>query len=106
MNSESSLFGTLEQLLRNQPDVLGLFLTGSYADLTADLWSDLDALIVVSADAFCKYSACLDWLSPLGAFFAHETTPIENGLAVTIRLCLMSFQRFDLTYLFTGLKAS
>lgn len=89
----------LSQLFDREPDARAFVLTGSLAaaEVKEDEWSDVDANIILADHALDRYYLSTAWLSPLGRLVGAERH--EDHLANTLRVCLESCQRFDLTFI-------
>ncbi len=88
----------LTELLRPREDVKALFLFGSSAESRQrfqDVWSDIDAVIVISDGAMDRYYPATDWLRPLGEIYAFDQS--ANGVHYSVtRICYTDFRRIDL----------
>jgi hypothetical protein len=58
-----------------------------------DLWSDIDLLLVVDAEAKGRFHPATDWLAPLGKLYAWEQS--SNPFASVTRVCFRDFRRID-----------
>lgn len=89
----------LSQLFDKEPDAKAFVLTGSLASQEAqeDVWSDVDAKIVLADHVLDRYYLSTDWLFPFGRVIGVERHDHER--TKTLRLCLEGFQRFDLTFI-------
>jgi predicted nucleotidyltransferase len=88
---------TIEQLAdmcRADADVEALALLGSAAQGRADVWSDLDLLLVVRDGALERFFPPRTWLAPLGPIYASELHPGE--FTPVARLCFEDLRRIDL----------
>lgn len=86
----------LTALLQADPDVLALAVFGSYLQpqILLDIWSDLDVVLVVKAEALERFYPTVDWLTPLGTVYAYEQS--SNAFRHTTRLCFEDLRRIDL----------
>ncbi|HSL46578.1 MAG TPA: aminoglycoside 6-adenylyltransferase [Anaerolineales bacterium] len=89
----------LSQFFHNEPDVKSFILSGSLASAKseADVWSDVDAKIILADHALDRYYLSTGWLAPFGQLVGAERH--ENHLTRTLRVCLDDFRRFDLTFI-------
>jgi hypothetical protein len=89
----------LSQFFGKEPDVRAFVLGGSLgaAEVQEDVWSDVDAKIILADHALDRYYLSTAWLYPFGRLVGAERH--ENHLTKTLRVCLESFQRFDLTFI-------
>ncbi len=89
----------LSQLFNKEPDARAFVLSGSLAvaEVQEDVWSDVDAKIILADHALDSYYLSTAWLFPFGRLVGAERH--ENHLTKTLRVCLESFQRFDLTFI-------
>jgi hypothetical protein len=88
----------LARLFERDPDVRAVVLTGSLADddVLADVWSDIDAKVILADHAVDRYFASTDWLVPFGRLVGLERH--ASPAVKTLRVCLEGFQRFDLVF--------
>ena len=86
----------LVALLRPDEGVLALALSGSCARAGPgrDVWSDVDALVVLEDAAVGRFFPSVEWLRPFGELFAYEQS--SSGLTHTTRVCFGDFRRLDL----------
>ena len=85
----------LTNLLQADEDVVTLALYGSALEPERlDLWSDVDAFIVVQDDAMARFFPSTDWLAPLGTPFAKEQFAGEPTR--TTRICFEDLRKLDL----------
>lgn len=89
----------LSQLFDKEPDARAFVLSGSLAaaEVQEDVWSDVDAKIILANHASDRYYVSTAWLSPFGRLVGAERH--ENHLTRTLRVCLEGCQRFDLTFI-------
>jgi hypothetical protein len=89
----------LSQLFVKEPDARAFVLSGSLAarEIQEDAWSDVDAKIILADCALDRYFMSTAWLNPFGRLVGAERH--ERRFAKTLRVCLESFQRFDLTFI-------
>lgn len=91
---QSETLETLSAMLSPDPAALALLVYGSAARLEADIWSDLDVLLVAGDLEQARFSPGLDWLKPLGDVYAaeHSATPFAS----VSRICLTDMRRLDI----------
>jgi predicted nucleotidyltransferase len=53
-------------------EALGIFGSAARAGAELDVWSDIDALLVVADDALDQFFPAVGWLAPLGDLFTYE----------------------------------
>ena len=96
---QSQAVEQLSQMFHKEADTRAFVLTGSLAalDVQEDIWSDVDAKIILADWALDRYYLSTAWLSPFGQLIGLERH--ESYLAKTLRVCLENFQRFDLTFI-------
>jgi len=89
----------LSQLFGKEPDARAFVLSGSLAaaEVQEDVWSDVDAQIILADHALDRYYLSIAWLYPFGRLVGVERH--ENHLTRTLRVCLEGFQRFDLVFI-------
>lgn len=89
----------LSQFFHNEPDIKAFILTGSLAAARseADVWSDVDAKIILTDHALDRYYVSTCWLAHFGHVVGAERH--ENHVTKTLRVCLDHFRRFDLTFI-------
>ena len=89
----------LSQHFRQTAEAQAFVLTGSLAaeDGPADVWSDVDAKIILAEEAVARYYASTAWLAPFGRIIGLERH--EHPLTKTLRVFLADFRRFDLTFI-------
>lgn len=89
----------LSQFFDKEPDARAFVLSGSLAvvEVQKDVWSDVDAKIILANHALDRYYLSTAWLYPFGRFVGAERH--ENHVTKTLRVCLESCQRFDLTFI-------
>ncbi|NBD35065.1 MAG: hypothetical protein GVY30_03585, partial [Chloroflexi bacterium] len=66
-------------------------------DGPVDVWSDVDAKIILAEEAVARYYGSTAWLAPFGQIIGLERH--EHPLTKTLRVCLADFRRFDLTFI-------
>ena len=88
----------LVRLFEGDPDARAVVLTGSLANdgVPVDVWSDVDAKVILADHAVDRYFASADWLAPFGRLVGLERH--ASPAVKTLRVCLESFQRFDLVF--------
>jgi hypothetical protein len=72
---DHALLERLEAVLREISDVQALLVVGSVARGTADYWSDLDVVVVVTDAAFAAFDPATRWLGQIGEVLAFEHYP-------------------------------
>src|SRR5687768_18119631 len=89
----------LSQFFVKEPDAKAFVPTGSLAaaEVQVDIWSDVDVKVILADHAVDNYYLSTAWLSPFGQLIGAERH--GNSLTRTLRVCLESFQRFDLTFI-------
>jgi hypothetical protein len=89
----------LSQLFMKEPEAKAFVLTGSLAapEVQEDIWSDIDAKVILADHAVSHYYLSTAWLSPFGQLIGAER--YGNNITRTLRVCLEGFQRFDLTFI-------
>jgi hypothetical protein len=89
----------LSQLFDKEPDARAFVLSGSLAaeEIHVDVWSDVDAMVILAECALGRYFLSTAWLHPFGQLVGVERH--ESRAAKTLRVCLEGFQRFDLTFI-------
>jgi Streptomycin adenylyltransferase len=80
-------------LLQPDPEVLALALFGSALQPEADLWSDLDLLLVVEERAQERFHPATDWLAPLGELYTWDQS--SSPFVSVTRACFRDFRRLD-----------
>lgn len=88
----------LSRLFKEEPDAKAFILTGSLADaeIEADVWSDIDAKVILDDESVDRYYLSVAWLHPFGQLVGVERH--ENQCTKTLRVCLDGFRRFDLVF--------
>ena len=88
----------LSQLFKDEPDGRAFVLTGSLADakVEEDVWSDIDAEVVLADQSVDRYYLSVAWLHPFGRLIGAERH--EGQFTKTLRVCLDGFRRFDLVF--------
>jgi streptomycin adenylyltransferase len=96
---QSNAVEKLSQFFEQEPEAKAFVLTGSLAttEIQTDIWSDVDAKIVLADHALGKYFSSIAWLSPFGKLIGVEKH--ESRLTKTLRVCLEGFQRFDFVFI-------
>jgi len=86
----------LDRILRQDPDVLALAVFGSVVQpqVVCDVWSDVDALLVVEDRAMHRFHRATEWLEALGAVYAFEQSC--NTFWNTMRVCFDDLRRLYL----------
>jgi len=89
----------LSQYFAADLNAKAVVLTGSLAaaDITTDLWSDIDVKIILADQAIDRYYASLTWLRPFGQLIGVERH--AGSSTKTLRVCLEGFKRFDLVFI-------
>lgn len=89
----------LSQIFERDAEVRAFVLNGSLADaaIQTDIWSDVDAQIILADHALERYYASTEWLAPLGRLLGAER--YKSPFTRTLRVCLEGVQRFDLTFI-------
>lgn len=89
----------LGRLFEKEPDARAFVLSGSLAapGVQEDVWSDVDAKIVLADHAVDCYALSTAWLEPFGRLIGAERH--ANRVTRTLRVCLEGFQRFDLMFI-------
>ncbi|MFO7536646.1 MAG: aminoglycoside 6-adenylyltransferase [Chloroflexota bacterium] len=89
----------LEQFFYQEPEARAFVLGGSLAvtAVPTDIWSDVDARIILADGAVEHYYLSTTWLFPFGRLIGNERH--ENHLTKTMRVCLENGRRFDLTFI-------
>ncbi len=89
----------LSQFFEEDPDALAFVLGGSLSAVTMqpDVWSDVDAKIILADQAVERYALSTAWLTPLGRLIGSEKH--AGRVTRTLRVCLEGFQRLDLTFI-------
>lgn len=89
----------LSQHFEQVAEAQAFVLTGSLAaeDGPADVWSDVDAKVILAEEAVARYYESTAWLAPFGRIIGLERH--EHPLTKTLRVCLADFRRFDLTFI-------
>lgn len=90
---QETLAAQLAARLAPDPAVRAWVVFGSAAAGTADEWSDLDALLVVRAEAQERFSH-LDWLRPSGEIYTSERH--SGPFSRTFRVCFTDLRRLDI----------
>lgn len=93
---------TLEQLtseLETYQDVIAAVLIGSLAqdDITSDMWSDIDLVLVVENDSLDHFYPGTKWLHFIGPVFAVSNS--DDGFRYTSRICFMDMKRIDFIFI-------
>jgi hypothetical protein len=89
----------LSRLFDEDPDTRAFVLSGSLAapEVQEDVWSDVDAKIILADHAVDRYALSTAWLAPFGRLIGAERH--ASRVTKTLRVCLEGFQRFDLTFI-------
>lgn len=83
----------IRRLLDSDVRVLGLAVYGSVAREQADVWSDLDLLIVIAEDALDQFYPTVDWLRPVGEILGNEQS--VRPYSALSRVCLKDLRCLD-----------
>lgn len=99
MNSKDWINSALNELterLKGDENVITLCTFGSINESTVmlDRWSDLDILLVVKESAISNFYPSLEWLAPLGKYFAVEQSISKNSY--TSKVIFEDFRKIDL----------
>lgn len=86
----------ISKILKNDQGVISLCTFGSINDPTIklDRWSDLDLLLVVKDSSISNYYPSLEWISPMGKFFALEQS--VSTTSFTSKIIFDDFRKIDL----------
>ena len=99
LNWQNRVVARLSRLFEKDPDVQAFVLSGSLAkpEGHADVWSDVDVKIILVDHVLDRYHQSTEWLAPFGQILGVEKH--VHPLTRTLRVCLDSFQRIDLTFI-------
>lgn len=84
----------IEALLRADERVKGLVLVGSFTreDVTPDIWSDIDIVIVVDNHSLEQFYPATDWISSIGKMYCFSQNSSDFNVT---RACFTDTRRID-----------